>query len=125
MTTKMINLYMKGKSKDDTYYGRHLLKVLNKYGLKNIIIQPTRTDRTTQTLIDLIIVSDVNKVISKGVAHAGISDHSIVHANIKISRDNVKPIVKTVGDFKNKNENQLKDDIQRAPWSMILVIDSP
>ena len=88
------DLYMKGKSKDDTYYGRRLLKVLNRYGLKNIITQPTRIDRTTQTLIDLIIVSDVNQVISKGVAHAGISDHSIVYANIKISRDKVKPIVK-------------------------------
>ena len=92
---------MKGKSTEDTYYGRRLLKVLNRCGLKNIITQPTRTDRTTQTLIDLIIVSDVNKVTSKGVTYPGISDHSIVYENIKISRDKVKPIVKTVKDFKN------------------------
>ena len=105
------DLYMKGKSKDDTYYGRCLLKVLNSYGQTNIITQPTHIDRTTQTLIDLIIVSDVNKVISKGVAHASISDDSIVNANIKISRDKVKPIVKTVKDFKNINEDQFKDDI--------------
>ena len=112
------DLYMKDESKDDTYYGRRLLKILNRYGLKNIITQPTRIDRTTQTLIDLIIVSDVSKGISKGVAHAGISDHSIIYANIKISRDKVKPIVKTVKDFKNINEDQFKDDIQRAPWSI-------
>ena len=112
------NLYMQGESKDNTYYGRRLLTVLNRYGLKNIITQQTRIDRTTQTLINLIIVSDVNKVISKGVAHAGISDHSIIYANIKISRDKVNPIVKTVKDFKNINEDQFKDDIQRAPWSI-------
>ena len=117
------DLYIKGKSKDDTYYGRRLLKVLNRYGLKNIITQPTRIDRTTQTLIDLIILSDVNKAISKGIAHAGISDHSIVYANIKISRDKVKPIVKIIKDFKNINEDQFKDDIQRAPWSICDVFD--
>ena len=79
---------------------------------ENIITQPTRIDRTTQTLLDLKIVSDVNKVISEGVAHAGISDHSIVYANIKISRDKVKPIVKTVKDLKNINKDQFKDEIQ-------------
>ena len=30
----------------------------------------------------------------------------------------MKPIVKTVKDFKNINEDQFKDDIQRAPWSI-------
>ena len=77
------DLYMKGKSKDDTYYGRRSLKVLNRYGLKNIITQTTRIDRTTQTLIDIVIVSDVNKVTSKGVEHVGISDHSIVMQTLR------------------------------------------
>ena len=32
------DLYMKGKSKDDTYYGKCLLKVLNRCGLKILLL---------------------------------------------------------------------------------------
>ena len=76
------DLLMKGKLKEDTYLGRRLQKILNPYGLKNVINQPTRIAEKTQTIIDLIITSSPEKITVKGVSHLGISDHSLVYANI-------------------------------------------
>ena len=59
------DLIMKGKSKEDMYLGRRLLKILNPYGLKNVINQPTRIAEKSQTIIDLIITSSPEKITVK------------------------------------------------------------
>ena len=50
--------------------------------IKCVIKEPTRISENVQTLIDLIIVSNPDKVTNTGVSHLGISDHSLVYAKV-------------------------------------------
>ena len=114
---------MKGKSKEDTYLGRHLLKILNPYGLKNVINQPTRIAEKTQTIIDLIITSSPEKITVKGVSHLGISDHSLVYANIRVRKERAQQVFKTVNSYKNFNSDKFIKEVESAPWGACNVFD--
>ena len=52
------DLLLKGKSEEETTYGRKLLKILRNYELVNVMKQPTRVTASTKSLIDLSIVSE-------------------------------------------------------------------
>ena len=60
----------------------HTIKLNNLidiYQLQQHILKPTRTTRTTQSLIDLILTKlDDAKTIDAGVMHVEISDHNLV-----------------------------------------------
>ena len=45
------DLLFKGKSEEETTYGRKLLKVLENYGLVNVIKQPSRVTASTKSLM--------------------------------------------------------------------------
>ena len=117
------DLLMKGKSKEDTYLGRRLLKILNPYGLKNVINQPTRIVEKSQTIIDLIITSSPEKITVKGVSHLGISDHSLVYANIRVRKERAQRVFKTVNSYKNVNSDKFRKEVESAPWGVCNVFD--
>ena len=76
------DLSLKSKDGMETHLGRRLLRILNTYGLKCVIKEPTRISDKAETLIDLIIVSHADKITTADVSHLGISDHSLVYANL-------------------------------------------
>ena len=82
------DLLCRGRTTEESYLGRHLQCILSTYGLKCVIKEPTRISENVQTLIDLIIVSNPDKVTNTGVSHLGISDHSLVYANVQRERKN-------------------------------------
>ena len=57
------DLLFRGKLPKQIYYGKRLLKVINQFSLQNIIKTPTRIEDNTETIIDLIIVSNADKVL--------------------------------------------------------------
>ena len=61
-----------------------LSNILDIYGLSQLISEPTRITPTSSTLIDLWITSSPEKISKAGVAHLGISDHSLVFMTLKI-----------------------------------------
>ena len=61
-----------------------LTNILDIYGLSQLISEPTRITPTSSTLIDLCITSSPEKISKAGVAHLGISDHSLVFMTLKI-----------------------------------------
>ena len=109
------DLLFRGKSIDESYLGRKLLNVLNNYGLKNAIKNPTRITENTSTIIDLIITSDTSKIIASGCYDTGISDHNIVYSVINLKRKKSKPVLKEVCKFKNVNMNVVRTDLEQAP----------
>ena len=50
------------------------------YHLSQLIIEPTRITPISSTLIAVILTNDPSRIISSGVLHIGISDHSLVYA---------------------------------------------
>lgn len=53
--------------------------------LDQLISTPTRITSNTRTLIDIILTNRPHRIVSSGVIHLSISDHSLVYAIRKIS----------------------------------------
>ena len=117
------DLLMKGKSKEYKYLGRRLLKILNLYDLKNVINQPTQIAEKTQTIIDVIIASSPEKITVKGISHLGISDHSLVYANIRARKDRAQLVFTTVNSYKNFNSDKFGKEVESAPCGVSNVFD--
>ena len=56
---------------------------LNLFNWTQIIKEPTRVTTTTSSTIDLILVSDVDKISQSGVIDVGKSDHSLIFCTRK------------------------------------------
>ena len=50
------DLLFRGKTNEQVYYGRRLLKILNPFEMKNVIKAATRINEDTATAIDLMII---------------------------------------------------------------------
>ena len=65
--------------------GKRLEEIMELYQLAQIINDPTRITEYTKSLIDVCITSSPEKIISSGVIHLGISDHSLIYAIRKLN----------------------------------------
>ena len=111
------DLLLKGKSEEETTYGRKLLKVLRNYGLVNVIKQPTRVTASTKSLRDLSIVSEKEKVLkSRGVFETGIAGHGLNYSIIRLSKTRCPPVTKEIIDWKKCNVRNFKEEIGLVPW---------
>ena len=81
---------------------------MNYYGYKNLIKKPTRTTETTNTLLDLILVSDSSKVREADVLDFAIADHKFIYAVYSLTPKKHKPLLIKSQNFKNTNLDQLK-----------------
>ena len=88
------DLLLKGKSEEETTYGRQLLKVLENYGLVNVIKQLTKATASTKSLIDLSIVGEKEKVLKSGVFETGIADHRLNCSILRLSKTRCPPVTK-------------------------------
>ena len=56
---------------------------------KQLINEPTRISESSSSIIDLIIVSDPERVTQSGVITCGLSDHNLIFCTRKVSRGQV------------------------------------
>ena len=84
--------------------GRNLNDLLDIYNLANLINSPTRIDKTSETLLDIILTNSKAKVLTSGVIDVQISDHSLVYTILRSSapRTRSRKIVTRV--YKTFNE---------------------
>lgn len=68
---------------------KRLCNFLKTHGLTQLINDPTRINDHSQTVIDLIMVSDTCKISQKGVIVYGISDHFLTYCTRKVRRSPV------------------------------------
>ena len=97
------------------------------YNLTQLIESPTRVTLHSSSLIDLIFTNRPDRVVCSGVAHLGISDHSLIYVYRKLSIPS-----ESKGDnnvrirYFNKFDSDLfRNDIQAQPWDDILKIENP
>lgn len=91
--------------------------------MKCVIKEPTRISNKAESLIDLIIVSKADKISTAGVSHLGISDHSLVYANLQMRKITNPQVTKTINNYKNFNQTKFRNDIECAPWSVCEIFD--
>ena len=56
------------------------------FGFKQLITEPTRVCNNSESAIDLILVTDHEKVCQSGVLTVGISDHLITYCTRKVNK---------------------------------------
>lgn len=102
--------------KHDSYSSR-LEKVINFYGLKQLIGDPTRITQNTTTLIDLCITNYFE--LEASVLHTPkITDHSIINIKVKKEINNTKE-TRIVKCFKNYSKINLHEQLKLFNWSAI------
>lgn len=89
-----------------------------------LIKQPTRITSSSETLIDLSITSDKNKIIKAGVFDTCIADHRLNYVIMKLSRARTPPKIKLVYDWKESNIDDFKNEIALAPWHSCNAFDN-
>ena len=113
-----------GKSPPDTYTNR-IISLNNLYQMVNLINEPTRVTETSASTIDLILSNTPGNIVSSGVSHVGISDHSLIYAVRKFVFPKSKSIMREVRDFKHFSDRDFYNDLSQVPWEIITTFSDP
>ncbi len=90
------------------------------FQLKQLIKEPTRVTKTSESCIDLIFTNTANnRIHSSGVIPCGLSDHSLIYVVKKCIKPRYKPRLIKTRSFRNFNEVDFCDDLKKVPWHVI------
>ena len=98
---------------------------LESHNLHQTITTPTRITSTSNTLIDVFLVSDDQLIKSSGVSNIAISDHLLIHLTLTWKRPKPKSLMITKRSFKHFDSSHFQSDLQNIPWSVLDIFDSP
>ena len=106
---------------------RLLSSISELYGLQQLIEEPTRITESSSTIIDLIFTNVPDNVVSSGISHVGISDHSLVYAFRKLFTGTSNKGHTTVSyrNFKNFDPARLRADMCSQNWEVVKEFDNP
>ena len=87
--------------------------ILNLYGLKQLIKNPTRIDKNSKTLIDIIATNSPSSTIrDTKVIPSSIGDHEMIGCIRKQNFLKFQPKYITCRDYRNYNQNTLCTEIK-------------
>ena len=109
-----------GLKKTGTEY-KALEKFCTDMNLKQLITKPTRITATTESLLDVILVSSNNSVLVSGVIHRPISDHSIVFVKLKVKKPKITPQYITTRSYKKYNADVFVTDLAKEADSLLTI----
>lgn len=109
-----------GLKKTGTEY-KALEKFCTDMNLKQLITKPTRITATTESLLDVILVSSNNSVLVSGVIHRPISDHSIVFVKLKVKKPKITPQYITTRSYKKYNADLFVTDLAKEADSLLTI----
>lgn len=93
---------------------------LNKYGLHQIITQPTRITNSTSTLLDIIVTSSLDFVRDPEVVRMDdMSDHCLVKCSITCKRSPAVIKFKTCRDYSNFDYNLFVADMYSIGFDIL------
>nr|XP_058960856.1 uncharacterized protein LOC131787797 [Pocillopora verrucosa] len=111
-----------GLKKTGTEY-KALEKFCTDMNLKQFITKPTRITVTTQSLLNVILVSSNNSVLVSGIIHRPISDHSIVFVKLKVKKPKITPQYITTRSYKKYNADLFVTDLAKEADSLLTIFD--
>ena len=111
----------------NTYSNSKWSKIVNDYGLSQLIHTPTRVTKRSSTIIDHIYVSCTENISDIQVPCLGISDHYPVAFTIGEQVCLVKNTHKliTYRSFKNFDENAFINDLESSNLSLLKLLNDP
>lgn len=88
-------------------------------GLVQLIKEPTRTNDSSQTLIDLLFSNKPEHLTEIKVTPSAISDHDIIGCKRKINNYKVKPETIFCRDYKNYDPLIVKQYLSNESWDFV------
>lgn len=98
---------------------KHFNTLCNTSGLTQLIKDFTRTTKTCKSILDLILVSEPDKIVCSGVLPVGISDHDLIYCVRKKCDIKLPSKVIFTRNLKCFNEQLFCYDLQSLDWSDI------
>ena len=95
------------------------------YQYVQLINEATRITPNSRTLIDHIITNKPDKITRHGVAHIGISDHSLIYAIRKHHTTKGEPKLIESRQFKFFDSSAFIEDIKDTPFHFATLLDNP
>lgn len=90
-----------------------------------IIKEPTRISTNSSSTIDLILVSDEDKISQTGVLYLGISDHSLIYYSRRVVKAAInKHNTVKLRSMKNYDKDTFQVNLLNADWSSVLISDN-
>jgi len=103
-----------------------LTNIVDIYNLHQLIDSPTHITHTSTTLIDVIFTNCQNNIVSAGVSHVSVSDHSLICVFRKISINSPKGhSTLTYRKFSNFDTARFRYDILTQDWDRVNSYDDP
>ena len=98
-----------------------MLKFAKSNGLDQLIQEPTRITDSTKTLIDLIFVSESDKISQSGVLPVNFSDHLITFCTRKVNRGTFEGNkTAKLRSFKNYTQELFIEKLQNVNWLPVI-----
>ncbi len=99
-----------------------LNEILDIYGIKQLINEPTRITSSSRTLIDLCLINTPSHVVDAGILSLSISDHSLIYAIRKAHY--AQGVSKTVHirSMKQFNREHYLRDLEQKISTMFIVL---
>ena len=90
---------------------RVITELCDDVNLKQIIKDPTRITDTSQSLIDIILVSTEAAILESGVLHSTISDHFPIYVITKLKVPKIPPTYITVRSYRKYDPTVFSTDL--------------
>lgn len=112
-------------ARDSNSLGIH--SICETYQIIPLINEPTRITQLTKTLIDVIFTNEPCRIVTSGVRHLGISDHSLVFAirKFSIANSNSKHKYHIYRSFKHFNPEDFREELSQLDWTVISRMNDP
>lgn len=103
--------------------GRYLSDLLDIYNLRNLIEIPTRTGKTSETLLDLINTNNNKRILTSGVVDVHLSEHSLIYTVLRASAPRLRSRKICLRSLKHFDSALFRQDFHNAPFQIIEVFD--
>ena len=102
-----------------------LKEILDIYGIKQLINEPTRITSSSRTLIDLCLINTPSHVVDAGVLSLSISDHSLIYAIRKAHYVQGVPKTVHIRSMKQFNRKHYLRDLEQKNWHNVYCSADP
>ena len=103
---------------------RSLFDFMNFFNFSQIISDVTRISKTSSSVIDLILVSDFDKISQSGVLDIGISDHCLKYCTRKILKTTLNSHNRVKIRSMENNKETFQLNLLNVDWSSVVCSDS-
>ena len=102
-----------------------LKSICTSFSLKQLITYPTRITSSSKSTIDLILVSDTNKVSQSGVLDTYYTDHQVIYCTRKCTKQSMgKHNTIKIRTMKNYRKELFNTKLREANLYRVIDIDN-